>query len=49
MTNDEILNLADEYLGYSDFGNFYGKEDEILEFVNALMERIDQRWAKVRS
>jgi hypothetical protein len=39
MTNDDILNLADEYLGYSDFGNFYGSEDELLEFVAALLEK----------
>ena len=37
MTNADILKIADEHLGYSDFGNFYGKEDDILEFANALL------------
>jgi hypothetical protein len=39
MSNDEILKIADEFLGYFDFGNFYGSEDEILEFVAALLEK----------
>lgn len=39
MSKEDILNLADEYLEYSDFGNFYGSEDNILEFVAALLEK----------
>ena len=39
MSKDEILNLADEFLGYSDFGNFYGTEEDLLEFVAALLEK----------
>ena len=39
MSNDDILNLADEYLDYSDHGVFFGSEDDILEFVAALLEK----------
>ncbi len=28
MTNDEIIEIADDMLGYSDFGNYYGDVDE---------------------
>ena len=37
MTNDDILNLADKHLDYSDHGVFFGSEDDILEFANDLI------------
>jgi hypothetical protein len=38
MTNDDILILADKHLEYSDFGRFYGSEDDILELAHSIME-----------
>ena len=37
MTNEEILEVADKYFGYSDFGNFYGNEDAVIEFAGEIM------------
>jgi hypothetical protein len=37
LTNKEILAVADQYFGYSDFGNFYGKEDDVIEFAGEIM------------
>ena len=39
LTNDEVLDLADSMLDYSDFGNFYGNSDAIIEFAYALIQK----------
>ena len=39
MTNDEIIEIADDTLGYSDFGNYYGDVDEMLEFADKIIKR----------
>jgi hypothetical protein len=39
MTNDEIIEIADDMLGYSDFGNYYGDVDEILEFADKIIKK----------
>ena len=33
LTVKEILDIADSKLGYSDLGNWYGSDDDIVEFV----------------
>ncbi len=33
LSNKEVLDLADQRLDYSDFGNFYGPADDIVEFA----------------
>lgn len=37
MTNEQILDTADKYLEYSDFGNYHGNEDAIIEFAAEIM------------
>lgn len=39
LSNDEVLDLADSMLEYSDFGNFYGNSDIIVEFAYALIQK----------
>ena len=39
LTVDEILDIADSKLEYSDFGNWYGKDDDIVEFVCEVLRR----------
>jgi hypothetical protein len=39
MTNEEILEIADDMLNYSDFGNYYGNEDDMLEFADRIIKR----------
>ena len=33
LTSEEVLEIADQKLDYSDFGNFYGSADYIVEFA----------------
>jgi hypothetical protein len=33
LTSEEVLEIADQKLDYSDFGNFYGDADYIVEFA----------------
>ena len=33
LSNEEVLDIADQRLDYSDFGNFYGQPDYIVEFA----------------
>lgn len=38
LTNDEVLDIAEAMLDYSDFGNWYGKDDSIVEFAYKLIQ-----------
>lgn len=39
MSNDEILKIADDRLNFSDFGNYYGSENDILEFASEIIRK----------
>lgn len=39
LTVKEILEIADSKLGYSDMGNWYGDDDEIVEFVCEIIKQ----------
>ena len=39
LTVDEILDIADSKLDLNDFGNWYGKDDDIVEFVCEVIRR----------
>ena len=38
LTNEEVLDIAESMLDYSDFGNWYGKDDAIVEFAYKLIQ-----------
>ena len=38
LTNEEVLDIAESMLDYSDFGNWYGKDDAIVEFAYKLIK-----------
>lgn len=38
LTNEEVLDIAESMLEYSDFGNWYGKDDAIVEFAYKLIQ-----------
>jgi hypothetical protein len=38
-TTEQILDIADNYLGYSDTGNFYGETDDLLNFVHTILSK----------
>lgn len=39
LTVQEILDIADSKLEYSDFGNWHGSDDDIVEFVCEIIKR----------
>ena len=38
MTNEKILDIAERWLEYSDFGNWFGDEDHLIEFAEEVMQ-----------
>lgn len=38
LSNEEVLEIADQRLDYSDWGNFYGQADYIVEFAYYIIE-----------
>jgi hypothetical protein len=43
LTNEEVLDLAEKYLEYSDFGNWHGNNDAVTEFAYALIRLEKER------
>jgi hypothetical protein len=38
LTNEEVLDIVDERLDLSDFNNWYGKSDDMVEFAYAIVK-----------
>jgi len=43
LTNEEVTEILDDRLDYSDFGNWYGSEDDLIEFAYYLVKAEDQK------
>jgi len=43
LTNEEVVDILDERLDYSDFGNWHGKEDDLIEFAYYVVKAEDQK------
>ena len=43
INNEEVLNLAEKHLDISDFGNWFGPDDAIIEFAYALIQLEKER------
>lgn len=43
LTNEEVVEILDERLDCSDFGNWYGSEDDLIEFAYYLVKAEDQK------
>jgi hypothetical protein len=43
LTNEEVVEILDERLDYSDFGNWYGDEDALIEFAYHIVKSEDQK------
>jgi len=43
LTNKEVVEILDERLDYSDFGNWYGDEDALIEFAYHIVKAEDQK------
>jgi len=43
LTNKEVVEILDDRLDYSDFGNWYGDEDALIEFAYHIVKAEDQK------
>jgi hypothetical protein len=43
LTNEEVVDILDERLDYSDFGNYSGNEDDLVEFAYYVVKAEDQK------
>ena len=43
LTNKEVVDILDERLDYSDFGNWHGNEDDLIEFAYYVVKAEDQK------
>jgi hypothetical protein len=47
LTNEEVVDILDERLDYSDFGNYSGSEDDLIEFAYYVVKAEDQKRLKL--
>jgi len=46
LTNKEVVEILDERLDYSDFGNWYGDEDALIEFAYYVVKAENEKRLK---
>ena len=47
LTNKEVVDILDERLDYSDFGNYSGNEDDLVEFAYYVVKAEDEKRLKL--
>ncbi len=47
LTNEEVVDILDERLDYSDFGNYSGSEDDLVEFAYYVVKAEDEKRLKL--
>ena len=47
LTNKEVVDILDERLDYSDFGNYSGNEDDLIEFAYYVVKAEDEKRLKL--
>jgi hypothetical protein len=47
LTNEEVTEILDDRLDYSDFGNWYGDEDALIEFAYHIVKAEDEKRLKL--
>ena len=47
LTNKEVVDILDERLDYSDFGNYSGSEDDLIEFAYHIVKAEDEKRLKL--
>jgi hypothetical protein len=47
LTNKEVVDILDERLDYSDFGNYSGNEDDLIEFAYHIVKAEDEKRLKL--
>ena len=43
LTNEEVVEILDDRLDYSDFGNWSGDEDDLIEFAYYIVKAEDEK------
>ena len=47
LTNEEVVEILDDRLDYSDWGNWYGDEDALIEFAYHIVKAEDEKRLKL--
>ena len=47
LTNKEVVDILDERLDYSDFGNYSGNEDDLIEFAYYVVKAENEKMLKI--
>ena len=48
LTNKEVVDILDERLDYSDFGNYSGNEDDLIEFAYYVVKAENEKMLKLQ-
>jgi hypothetical protein len=48
LTNEEVVDILDERLDYSDFGNYSGNEDDLIEFAYYVVKAENEKRLKLQ-
>ena len=47
LSNEEVVEILDDRLDYSDWGNWYGDEDALIEFAYYIVKAEDEKRLKL--
>ena len=47
LTNKEVVDILDDRLDYSDFGNWHGNEDDLIEFAYYVVKAENEKRLKI--
>ena len=48
LTNEEVVEILDDRLDYSDFGDWSGDEDDLIEFAYYIVKAEDEKRLKLQ-
>ena len=48
LTNEEVVEILDDRLDYSDWGNWYGDEDALIEFAYYVVKAENEKMLKLQ-
>ena len=48
LTNKEVVDILDDRLEYSDFGNWHGNEDDLIEFAYYVVKAENEKRLKLQ-
>jgi hypothetical protein len=48
LTNEEVVEILDDRLDYSDWGNWYGEVDALIEFAYYVVKAENEKMLKLQ-